>query len=59
MRGCKGDDNAGVVDWGGVFGMIVGHEYVGGTRGPGIMSNASDVLGMSVVRGIKVVGGVC
>ena len=36
--------------------MSTGHEYVSGT---GIVSNTADVLGMSVVRGLKGVGGVC
>ena len=36
--------------------MSAEHEYVGGTRGPGIVSNAADVLGMSVLRGMKGVG---
>ena len=31
--------------------MSTGHENVGGTRGSGIVSSASDVLGMSVMRG--------
>ena len=35
------------------------HEYVGGTRGSGIMSSAADVIGMSVVRGMRGDGGVC
>ena len=38
-------------DWGGVVVVRAGHEYVGGTRGSGIVSSADDVLGMSVVRG--------
>ena len=49
----------GVGDGVGVFGIRIGHEYVGGTRGSGIVSNAADVLGMSVVHGMKAVGGVC
>ena len=40
-------------DGGGVVWMSTKHEYVGGTRGSGIVSNAVDVLGMSVVRGRK------
>ena len=32
---------------------------VGGTRGSGIVSSAADVLWMSVVRGMRGVGGVC
>ena len=31
---------------------------MGGTRGSGIVSSAADVLGMSVLCGIKAVGGV-
>ena len=37
--------------------MSAGH--VCGTRGLDIVSSASDVLGLSVVRGIRGVGGVC
>ena len=37
-----------------VFVVSAGH--VGGTRGSGILSSASDVLGISVVRGMR---GVC
>ena len=33
-----------------MIGMTLGHEYVGGTRGSGIVSNA---LGMSMVRVMK------
>ena len=32
---------------------------MGGTRGSDIVSSASDVLGISVMRGIRGVGGVC
>ena len=35
----------------------MGAGHVGGTRGSGNVSNAADVLWMSVVRGIR--GGVC
>ena len=35
------------------------HEYVGGTRGSGIVCKAADVLVMSVVCGSRGVGGVC
>ena len=38
--------------------VSAGHEYVGGTRGSGIVSRTVDVLGMSVVHGMRV-GGVC
>ena len=43
--------NAGFGPW-----LCSVHEYVGGTRGSGIVSCAADVLGMSVMRGV---GGVC
>ena len=39
--------------------MECGNEYVGGTRGSGIVYSAADLLGMSVVRGMRGVGGVC
>ena len=32
---------------------------MGGTRGSGFVSTAHDVLEMSVVRGLRGVGGVC
>ena len=38
---------------------MVSAGYVGSTRGSYIVSNAADVLGMSVVRGMRYVGGVC
>ena len=38
---------------------MVSAGHVGGTRGSGIMSSAVDVLGMSVVRGMRGVGGIC
>ena len=37
--------------------VSVGH--VGGTHGSGVVSSAADVLWMSVVRGMRGVGGVC
>ena len=37
-------------------GVVAVSAYMGGTRGPGVLSSAGDVLEMSVVRGI---GGVC
>ena len=37
--------------------MSTGH--AGGTRGSGIVSSATDVLWMSVVRGMRGVGGLC
>ena len=39
--------------------VVVSAEQVGGTRGSAIVSSAADVLGMSVVRGMRGVGGVC
>ena len=33
--------------------------HVGGTRGSGIVYSAADVLWMSLVRGMRGVGGVC
>ena len=38
---------------------MVNAGHVGGTRGSGIVSSAADVLWMSVVRGMRGVGGVC
>ena len=43
---------------GSVVGMSAGHVYVSGTCSSGIISNAADVPGMNVVRGMKGVGGV-
>ena len=39
--------------------VVVSAGHVGGTRGSSIMSSAADVLEMSVVRGMRGVGGVC
>ena len=39
--------------------VSAGHECVGGTHGSGNVYRAADVLGMSVVRGMREVGGVC
>ena len=52
VRGCEGDGNAVVVA------VSLGHEYVGGTRGSCIMSSVVHVLGMSVVLGMRGVGGI-
>ena len=38
---------------------MVSAGHVGGTRGSGIVSSAAEVLWMSVVRGMRGVGGVC
>ena len=45
-------------DGGGVFVVSVGHGGCG-TCGSSIVSDAADVLGMSVVPGMRRVGGVC
>ena len=39
--------------------VVVNTGHVGGTCGSGIVPSAADVLWMSVVRGIRGVGGVC
>ena len=39
--------------------VSAGHECVGGTHGSGIVSRAGHVPGMSVVRGMRGVGGMC
>ena len=54
---CKGEDgdgNAGVGE-----GNREGHEYMGCTRGSGIVSSTADVQGMRVVRVMREVRGVC
>ena len=53
----EGDGNDGVGDRGGV--VVVGAGYVGGTRGSGILSSGANMLGMSVVRVMTGVGGMC
>ena len=58
VQGCESDGNAGV-ETGDMVGMSIGNEYVGGTRGSGIGSSTADVLWMSVVCGMRGVGGVC
>ena len=40
-------------------GVVLGHEYVGGTRGLGSVASAADVIGMSVVHGMRRIGEVC
>ena len=42
-----------------VIAMSAGCEYMGCTRGPGIVSSAYEVLEMSVVRGMRGVCVVC
>ena len=46
-------------DGGAVVVMSAGKEYVGGTHVSCIVSCAADVLGMSIVCGLRGVGGVC
>ena len=53
MLGREGDGNAGV---GSGRGVVAVSAYMDGARGSGVLSSASDVLEMSVVRGV---GGVC
>ena len=53
---CEGVGHAGV---GGVAVVSAGHQCVGGTHGSGIVSSAADVLEMSVLRGMRGVGGAC
>ena len=57
LRECEDDGNASVSKEGGV--VMVNAWHVGGTRDSGILSSADDVLGMSVVRGMREVVGVC
>ena len=62
LRECKGVRVTAIIVWGTGHGVVVvsaENEYVVGTRSSGIMSSAADVLGMSVVRGMRGVGGVC
>ena len=58
VRWCDGDDNAGVGAGGGVVAVRAGWESMGGTRGSGFVSTAADMLELSVVRGVRGVGGV-
>ena len=53
LSDCEGNVNAGVVS------VSAGYKYVDGTCGSGYASSTADVLGMSVVRGMRGVGGVC
>ena len=57
VRGCEDDGNAGVWDGGSIVGVSAG--LVVDTRGSDIVFSTADVLGMSVVRGMRGVGGVC
>ena len=60
-RKCEAAKVIAMLVWGrgGVFEVSAGYAYVGGTHGSGIVSCAADVLGMSVVRGMKGVVVVC
>ena len=62
MRECEGARVTAILVWGlrrcgSVFVMSTGH--VSCTWDSVILSSATDVLGMSVLRGMRVVGGVC
>ena len=61
LRYCEGGRVTAVLVWGtgSVVVLSEGHEYVRGTPGSCIVSSAADVLGMSMVRGMRGVGGVC
>ena len=53
LREFEGDSNTGVGD--GVWDVVAvsaAHDYVGGTRGSGILSSQADELGMRGVRGV-------
>ena len=54
---CEVNGNGGVVDGSCVVVVSAGH--VGGTCGSGFVSSADDVLRMSVVPGMRGVGGIC
>ena len=56
---CMSNGNAGVGDRGGLFTVCAGYEYVVGTRDSCIVSGAADILGMSVVHGMRGAGGAC
>ena len=59
LRECAGNGNAGVGDGRGMIVVSTGYEYVGGTRGAGIVYSAADVVGINVVRGMRGVVGMC
>ena len=44
---------------GGEGAVVLSAGQVGGTRDSGIVSSAANMLGMSVVRGLRGIGGVC
>ena len=49
----------GVGDAGVVLAVSAGCEFMSDTRGSGVESTANDVLEMSMLSGVRVVGGVC
>ena len=55
LRGFEDDGNADVGDGG----VVVSVGHVGGTRVSCIVSSAANMIGISVVHGIRGVGGVC
>ena len=55
LRECEGARLTAMLVWGVV---VVSTGNVGGTRGSSIVSSAADMLWMSVVRGMRGVGGV-
>ena len=60
LRECNGERLTTMQEWRMDEGVVVvSAGLVGGTRGSGIMSSVTDVLWMSVVRGMSGVGGVC
>ena len=59
LRDCDGAGNAGVGAGVSVFSVSAGCDYMGGTRGAGVVSNADDVLQVYAVRGVRGAGGVC
>ena len=59
FRGYEGDVNDGVEAGRCVVAVSMWCEYMGGTRGSGVVSNADDTLDLSVVRRVRGVDGVC
>ena len=60
LRVCEGARVTAMLVCGNKRGVVVmSAAHVGGTRGSGIVSSAADVLWLSVVCGMRGVGGVC
>ena len=55
----EGDNNTGGEDGGGLVVMSAEHEYMGGTCGSGSVSCADYMIEISLVRGMRGVGGLC